>query len=451
MLGGSFFKSTAVRLAIIYSSLFVFAYLGANVVAYQMVLGYLDDRLDAAVMERYREIETAFLARGVSGAIDMVNSHGPAIRGQETVYTLRDPKGKVLAGNAALGTVPDGFSDLMSQSQREGATGYKLFRGKLGDNDLVVGTSEGDTEQLARIVLLSFGWTTAIVFAVGLLGAAVLRYRARNRIFALSQAAHAIGHGELSRRLAVSPRMDEIDVLSSEVNVALGRLEASVTALKQVTTDIAHDLKTPIGRAFLALDDALSSEHPDEVKSAVAVSLQELTSLAKTFDALLRIAQIESRSRRAQFVEINLVDLVRDIHEIYEVIASEEGHLLRMVVLEGELRLQGDPDLIRQMMTNLLANSMRHTPTGTAIVLELVRHEKSIALTISDNGPGVPEAERSKVLERFYRLDKSRTTEGSGLGLSMVKAICELHDARIELSDNAPGLKVMVIFPGGRK
>ncbi len=136
-------------------------------------------------------------------------------------------------------------------------------------------------------MLLSFGWTTAIVFAVGLLGAAVLRYRARNRIFALSQAAHAIGHGELSRRLAVSPRMDEIDVLSGAVNVALGRLESSVSALKQVTTDIAHDLKTPIGRAFLALD-ALNREHPDEVKSAVAAALQELSSLASTFDALLR-------------------------------------------------------------------------------------------------------------------------------------------------------------------
>ncbi|MGV1788588.1 MULTISPECIES: sensor histidine kinase [Agrobacterium] len=450
MLGGSFFKSTAVRLAIIYSSLFVFAYLGANVVAYQMVLGYLDDRLEAAVMERYREIETAFLTRGVSGAVDMVNSHGPAIRGQETIYTLQDPTGRVLAGNAALAAVPAGFSVLMPDNHREGATGYKLLRGKLGDNDLVVGTSEGDTEQLARIVLLSFGWTTAIVFAVGLLGAAVLRYRARNRIFALSQAAHAIGHGELSRRLAVSPRMDEIDVLSSEVNVALGRLEASVTALKQVTTDIAHDLKTPIGRAFLALDDALNRDHPDEVKGAVAVALQELSSLAKTFDALLRIAQIESRSRRAQFVDIDLTDIVRDIHEIYDVIASEEGHLLRLVVPEEELRLLGDPDLIRQMLTNLLANSMRHTPAGSAIALELAHRGKGMALTISDNGPGIPQAERFRVLERFYRLDKSRTTEGSGLGLSMVKAICELHDASIELSDNAPGLKVTVIFPGDR-
>lgn len=446
MLGSSFFKSTAVRLAIIYSSLFVCAYLAANLVAYELVLGYLDDRLEAAIMERYREIETAFQARGISGAVDMVNSHGPAIRGQETLYTLLDAAGRVIAGNAAPGEAPPGFSDLPPDSRHGGSIGYKLFKGRLGDNDLVVGTSEGDTEQLARIVLLSFGWTTAIVFAVGLLGAAVLRYRARNRIFALSQSAHAIGHGELSRRLAVSPRMDEIDVLSSEVNVALGRLESSVSALKQVTTDIAHDLKTPIGRAFLALDDALNREHTAEVKSAVAVALHELSTLAKTFDALLRIAQIESRSRRALFVEIDLAELVRDIHDIYEVIASEEGHILRMIEPAAEFHLQGDPDLVRQMLTNLLTNSMRHTQTGSTIVVEVTSHEKGVALCVSDDGPGIPEAEHSRVLERFYRLDKSRTTVGSGLGLSMVKAICDLHDARIELSDNAPGLKIRVVF-----
>jgi len=446
MRGGSFFKSTAIRLAIIYSSLFVVSYLGANVIAYQMVLGYLDDRLDAAVMERYREIETTFRARGLHGAIDMINSHGPAIRGEGTIYTLRDAAGRVIAGNADLRRARDGFSDLPTDERGDGTTGYKLFRGRLADNDLVVGISEGDTDQLARIVLISFGWTTAIVFALALGGGAVLRYRARARIFELSQTAHAIGHGELSRRLPVSPRMDEIDVLSSEVNVALARLEASVNALKQVTADIAHDLKTPVGRAFLALDDALHLEGVDEVKEAVGAALQELSALATTFDALLRIAQIESRSRTARFAAVDLVDLVRDIYETYEVIASEDGHMLSMNVPAEEFRTWGDPDLIRQMLANLLANSVRHTAAGSRTCIALSDHPDGIALVVGDNGPGIPEAERARVLERFYRLEKSRTTVGSGLGLSMVKAICDLHDARIELGDNSPGLTVRIVF-----
>ncbi|WP_313605270.1 ATP-binding protein [Rhizobium sp.] len=446
MLGGNFFKSTAVRLAIIYSSLFVVSYLGANVIAYQMVLAYLDDRLDKAVMERYREIETTFRARGLPGAVDMINSHGPAILGQETIYTLRSAAGEVVAGNADLGRGPDGFFDLPTGEREDGTTGYKVFRGKLGENELAVGISEGDTEQLARIVLVSFGWTTAIVFAVALAGGAVLRYRARSRINELSQTAHAIGHGELSRRLPVSPRMDEIDVLSSEVNVALARLEASVASLKQVTADIAHDLKTPVSRAFLALDDALQLESVDEVKEAVGGALQELSALAATFDALLRIAQIESRSRTARFAAVNLADIARDMHETYEVIASEEGRVLTVDVPAEPLMVFGDEDLVRQMIANLLANTVRHTPDGSHATVAVAQHPTGVVLEVTDNGPGIPESERARVLERFYRLEKSRTTIGSGLGLSMVKAICDLHMARLELLDNSPGLKIRVVF-----
>jgi hypothetical protein len=174
--------------------------------------------------------------------------------GEEAIYTLCDPMGSVIAGNTAFAGVPTGFSDLMPDSPHEGVTGYKLFRGQLGDNDLVVGTSEGDTEHWrGSYFSVSAGPPPSCspYFTVGLLGAAVLRYRAHSRIFAVSQTAHPTGNRELPGRFAVSARVDEIDVLSSEVNVALGRLEASVTALKQVTTDIAHDLK------------------PDEVRNAV--------------------------------------------------------------------------------------------------------------------------------------------------------------------------------------
>jgi signal transduction histidine kinase len=447
MRGNSVLKSTPVRLAIIYISLFVVCYLAANVVAYQMVVKFLDDRLNANVMERYREIATAYDARGLVGAVEMINSHGPAIRSQETIYTLRKPGGDLIAGNAEIADVPKGFSTLPPWNQHENTSNYKLYRGNLDENDLVVGISYGDTDQFARIVLISFGWTTAIVFSVGIGGAAVLAYRMRRRIFALSQTAHAIGHGELSRRLPVSSRMDEIDVLSSEVNVALARLEGSVTALKQVTTDIAHDLKTPIGRTFLVLDDALQAETVEDVKNAVEVALGEVRSIADTFDALLRIAQIESRSRTAHFGVVYLDALVQEIFEIYEVIASDEGYILKLREIDTNCQLGGDPDLIRQMLANLLANAMRHTPVGSTIIMDVARRADFICLTVSDNGPGIPEDERVRVFDRFYRLEKSRTTAGSGLGLSLVKAIADLHEAKVALHDNAPGLTITVTFP----
>ncbi len=446
MRGGSFFKSTAVRLAFLYISLFVVSYLAANVIAYQMVLNFLDERLNANVMERYREIGSAYEARGLPGAISMINSHGPAIRGEETIYTLRNSSGALIAGNAELEGVAKGFSTLRPKDQHQSDVNYKLFRGQLDGNDLTVGISYGDTDELARIVLVSFGWATAIVFTVGLGGAVVLRYRTRRRISELSQTAHAIGRGELARRLPVSSRMDEIDMLSSEVNVALERLEASVATLNHVTTDVAHDLKTPIGRTFLILDDALQAETMAEAKDAVEAALAELTAIASTFDALLRIAQIEARNRTAHFKSIDLTALVRDIYDIYDAIAAEAGYALRIQEAGEECQVRADPDLIRQMLANLLANALRHTPSGSTITLGLTHRGGAICLSVSDDGPGIPAEERERVFDRFYRLEKSRTTVGSGLGLSLVKAIAELHGAKVELLDNTPGLSVVILF-----
>ncbi|MFJ1310872.1 HAMP domain-containing sensor histidine kinase [Agrobacterium pusense] len=414
-----------------------------------MVLRFLDDRLNSNVMERYREIAAAFDARGLSGAVQMIDSHGPAIRGQETMYTLLGPSGEVIAGNARFSGVPAGFSILLSDEQGDTASQYKLFNGSLGRNVLVVGISYGDTDELARIVLVSFGWATVIILSVGMSGAAILAYRTRRRISLLTKVAHEIGHGELSKRLPVSSLMDEIDVLSVEINVALARLEASVAALTQVTTDVAHDLKTPIARAFLVLEDVLNSEVAEEMKNGVEEALVELRSVADTFDALLRIAQIESRSRTARFSVFDLSELVYDIYEIYKPITTEAGYNLSICSEAHGCWIDGDPDLIRQLLTNLLANSMRHTPVGSQIRIQVSRHEGQILLSVADDGPGIPSEDHARVFDRFYRLEKSRTTIGSGLGLSLVKAIAELHGATAKLFDNAPGLRVLVQFPPG--
>ena len=447
MLAGNFFKSTAVRLATIYIGLFAAAYLVANTIAYQMVMGFLDDRLNANVMERYREISSAYGAGGINGAIEMIQSHGPAIRGEETVYTLRDPSGSSIAGNAELVNVPPGLSVQPPDDLRATTSHYKLFRGSLGDYDLTVGISYGDTDHLSGIVMTSFGWATAMIVIVGMPGAAVLAYTTRKRIFALCRTAHEIGHGELSKRLPISTRMDDIDVLSTEVNVALARLEASVLAMKQVTTDVAHDLKTPIARTFLVLDDALQLTETEEIRAGIELALSELQSIADTFDALLRIAQIEAQNRTTNFINFDLKALTFELYEAYEAIAVESGYSLSIVNDESECFILGDPALIRQLLANLLTNAMRHTPAGTTISVKVQRETDTICLTVSDNGPGIPQGEHERVFERFYRLEKSRTTSGSGLGLSMVKAIAELHAARPCIVGIPPGLTVKIAFP----
>ena len=447
MLAGSLFKSTAVRLAGLYIALFVIAYLLANIAAYQMVVRFLDERLNANVMERYREITSAYAARGLPGAIQMIESHGPAIRGEETMYTLRGAAGETIAGNTELSGVLDGFSTLRPEDQHESTSPYKLFKGPLGDNDLIVGISYDDTDQLAHIVLTSFGWATAIILIVGMTGAEILAHRTRRRISALSHTAHEIGHGALAERLPVSSRMDDIDILSSEVNVALARLELSVAALKQVSTDIAHDLRTPIGRTFLMLEDALQSDSVDKMRNGIETALTELASMANTFDALLRIAQLESQSRTAKFMMLDLKPLVDELHEIYEATASEAGYILTLDSDVSACLIDGDPDLIRQLLANLLANALRHTPIGSQVALGLSRRPGFVILSVCDNGPGIPQGEHVRVFDRFYRVEKSRTTAGTGLGLSLVKAIADLHGASITLLDNDPGLSIVTEFP----
>jgi signal transduction histidine kinase len=443
---GSITRSTSLRLAALYMALFLQSYLGANLIAYNLVASYLNERLDSHVLERFREIETAFAARGIEGAMAMITSHGPAIRGEETLYILRDRSGLVLAGNSDHVAASPGFSTLEATDQHQ--TNYRLYRQALGPNDLTVGISYDDTNRLRAITLTSFGWATAIVLVIGVGGGTVLALRTRRRIAHLSQVMQLVGAGELSRRLPISRTTDDIDALAGEVNVALAQLEASVDAMKQVTTDVAHDLKTPIGRLYLLLEAARDADG-EISRPMIATAMDEVRMITATFDALLRISQIEAGARKDRFTDVDIQELIEALADIYGDIAADEGRTLRVV--RGRrteaLMVLGDAELLKQMLANLLSNAIRHTPRGARIDLACFVNKGRVCIAVADNGPGVPAAERLNIFKRFYRLEKSRTSEGSGLGLSLVKAIAELHAAAITLADNHPGLLVRVIFP----
>jgi signal transduction histidine kinase len=449
MVNASIPRSTSIRLAAFYISLFLLSFLGANVVAYNMVAAYLYERLDANVMERFREIATVYDTNGIDGAAVMVESHGPAIRGQETLYTLKDASNTVLAGNIDMAEVPPGFSTRAPTSHERTLSNYRLYRKNLGSYDLTVGVSYDDTNRLRWIALVSFGWATAIVLAVGLGGGAVLAFRTRRRITRLSEAMKAVGAGELSTRLPVSSRRDDIDTLALEVNHALGQLQASVTTMTQVTTDIAHDLKTPIGRLFLTLEAASECTEQASAQSLITKAMDEVARITGTFEGLLRISQIESGARRLRFARIDIAALVTDIYDIYRDIVEDTGRSLRLSMDKtgASCFVWGDADFLKQMCVNLVVNAMRHTPEGAWIAIGIISRSVSCTIFVNDNGPGIPEEERQKVFKRFYRLEKSRTTQGTGLGLSLVKAISDVHGATIALTGLNPGLGVSVSFP----
>ncbi|MER8520447.1 HAMP domain-containing histidine kinase [Mesorhizobium sp. M0644] len=449
MANASIARSTSIRLAAFYISLFLLSFLGANFVAYNMVAAYLYERLDSHVMERFREISFAYDANGVDGAAAMIRSHGPAIRGQETLYTLKDPEGDFLAGNIDISNVPPGFSTRAPTSHEAALNNFRLYRKDLDGYDLTVGVSYDDTNRLRSIALISFGWGTAIVLAGGLGAGAVLAFRTRRRVARLSDAMKSVGAGDLATRLPVSLRSDDIDLLATEVNVALAQLQASVAAMTQVTTDIAHDLKTPVGRLFLTLEAASESKDQTATRFLIEKAMSEISHIAGTFEGLLRISQIESGARRSRFARVNLSELVAEIYDIYSHIVEDAE---RSLVLSNDsqntaLFIWGDAELLKQMCVNLIVNAMRHTQRGSRIAIGVTTQANRCAIIVSDNGPGIPAAERQKVFKRFYRLEKSRTTEGTGLGLSLVKAISDMHGATISLKDNSPGLIVETEFP----
>jgi len=440
-------SSTSFRIAGIYVLLFLISFFAANLFAYSLIVSFLYERLDAHAKERFREIEVAFQSRGLDGAIQMIASHGPAIKGQETLYTLRGRDGVMLAGNADLGRVPMGLSTLEAGEMY--ATNFRIFRQRLGEGELITGVSYDDTDRLRQIALISLGWATAIVLVSGLGSGAVLAFKTRRRIADLSAVMRKIGSGELAKRLPISSRKDDIDTLAMAVNVALAHLESSVAAMKQVTTDVAHDLKTPIARLLLTLEAAHDAGTLEDARTLILTAIDELEKITSTFDALLRISQIEAGARRDRFNLVDVGALVKDVAEVYADIVDDQSRHLSIVFGDSLERafVYGDADLLKQLLANLVLNAIRHTQFDSQIELHITGNHREIKLVVSDNGPGIPPAERLNVFKRFYRLDKSRTTEGSGLGLSLVKAITDLHGASIKLHDNQPGLRVVVAFP----
>jgi signal transduction histidine kinase len=237
---------------------------------------------------------------------------------------------------------------------------------------------------------------------------------------------------------------DEFDHLAVSLNAMLDRIQTLMEGLRQVTTDVAHDLRTPLTRLRQRLELAQRpGVDSDTLRAVLDATRQDIDGILEIFSALLRIAQIESGVRKAGFTEVNVSDLLRNVLEVYRPALEEKGQQMQEAI-DGDLAIRGDRELLMQLFANLLENAIRHSPAGAQLALVAQRRSNMVEVTVADNGPGIPEALRSKVLQRFFRLETSRTTPGSGLGLSLAAAVATLHDARLELSDNGPGLRVTV-------
>ena len=275
-----------------------------------------------------------------------------------------------------------------------------------------------------------------------LAGGYALSRTVTRRLDVINEASRKIMAGELGRRIPASGSGDEFDELVSHLNAMLDRIQALMDDVRRVSDNIAHDLKTPLTRLRNELESIREGLGDD---ASAERALQEADSLLATFNALLRIARIESGSRRAGFAEVDLAVLARDVVELYQPLAEDKGLQFHADV-NGEVRLRGDRDLLFQAIANLVDNAIKYTPAPGRVSLALESGDNA-RVTVADSGPGIPEAARGKVFERFYRTEDSRRTPGSGLGLALVRAVVQLHDGQVRLEDNDPGLRVRLDLP----
>jgi signal transduction histidine kinase len=411
----------------------------------------LEKQLTRRVEAEMMLLEQEFRASGIDRLIATVQQR-TRVRGNLD-YFVADPAGKRLAGDLPvisdrLGWVAYDSGEAAGEKQ-SGESERVLVLIKQLDGGFRLGVGE-DLEQVGEMEDTFLGILVpalGIVLVLGIGGGLLLSAAFLRRVDMITRTADAIIDGDLSRRIERTGSGDDFDHLSATLNVMLDRIVGLMENLRQVSNDIAHDLRTPLSRLRQDLEEAQKRElTAPELKRVIEGAVAEADVLLETFSALLRIAQIEAGIRRSAFRAVDLSDVLSTVAEAYVPAVEESGRSLRTDIADG-VQVDGDRGLLSQLFVNLVENALRHTPAGTTITLRLSRQPAGALAEVADTGTGIPADERAKVFRRFYRLERSRTTPGSGLGLSTVAAIVELHHAAIELLDNAPGLRVVIRFP----
>lgn len=448
MYRASLLRSTPFRLALTFGMLFILAFLVAGVVTYALFKGELGRALDVSVHDTYAVVASTYSADDLEDLIAAVNTYSALNSSEDRVFLLVDPNGRRLAGNVNTVTVPDNYSNLDADTLGfKGDDRVRIFAGTVGGNRLLVGQSYAETDDLEHIALMSFAWASAIVVALAFGGGAVLARRAQQRLDGIAQTMTDVSNGNLANRIPLRGNGDDIDMLSSQMNQALDRLSGLVEGMRQVSGDIAHDLKTPLNRLRMTIERIQQKAQGEDLLDLADSAREESDRINATFEALLRISQIEAGARKARFLPVDLLKIITAIAEIYADVAEDNGQTLTFdPQVSTPAIINGDQELLTQLFVNLVENAITHCPPNTVVTMKLSSAPPAWTVVVADNGPGIPAAERELVFRRLYRLDKSRTTPGNGLGLSLVRAISDLHGATITLEDNSPGLKIILSF-----
>ncbi len=455
MLNSRVFRTTSFRLSALYGGVFALGFGILLLITYLTTTKALREQIRAEVQSDLHALTVEATADGLATIIQDINERIQPVSGSTDYYFLADAQGRKLAGNLEAIPMIEGWQELpldLSAAETQENTsdadhqvwglGVHLADGSF----LLTGQDAYRVLSAQEAIINSFAWSVGISFLVAALAGIFLSQGFLRRIDAINMTSLAIIDGNLQQRIPERGTSDEIDVLSKNLNRLLDSNHALLESLKQVSNSIAHDLRTPLSRLRQGLEEAHHKNDPSTLRATLESAMGEADQLLATFSALLRIAQIESGSSRSGFKLVDLTAIFQHVADTYRAVAEDQQKII-IVSLVETVRILGDRDLLVQMLVNLIENALHHTPFGTTIRLSLENGALGSIGIIADSGAGIAESERKKVFERFYRLDRSRSSPGNGLGLSLVAAIVTLHGIGIELQDNMPGLKVVLTFP----
>lgn len=445
----SLFRSSGFRLAMTFTALFLAATAVASTTAFSVIRQELVNRHERMLREQFDFLVSTYGGGDLEDLTAAVNAYAGASRNQDSVLLLQDAAGEKIAGN--IDRVPAKAVNGQTAAADLGLAvdfNYFVRQGQIGGNRLTIATSAEDISELEEIMREGAAWAAVVLLAISLAGGTFLARRMDRRIAEVKDGLERVSEGDFTSRVPISGRGDDIDTLAGMMNTSIERLGASVESMRQISNDISHDLKTPLTLLRINIEQA-TENYADglPIRPDLAEAHAETDRIIATFDALLRIAQLETGARKARFTNLEIAPLVADIAEFYQASFEDAGMELTTRIAETVPAVLGDPELLTQLIVNLLENAMRHCAPGSHVVCTVAEEADAVVLRIADNGTGIPADEREKVLRRLYRLEKSRSTPGSGLGLSMVKAIADLHGAALSLGDNKPGLVVAIRFP----
>jgi len=475
---GKLLRTTAFKLSLIY--LTVFALFAAVLIGYfawstsRLITQQITETIDAEI----NGLTELYTQGGIRRLVLLVDARSR--RPSSNLYLVTTPTGEGVAGNVGTlqpgvleqsGPVETAYRRLDEAEDTEHHALVRVVR-LSGGFRLLVGRDLEERERLHDIIIAAARWSIAVVVVLGLLGGFFVTRRVLKRIDAMTGTTRTIMQGDLTGRLPIAGTGDELDRLADNLNAMLERIEALLHGLKEVSDNIAHDLRTPLTRLRNRAEEALRTASAEgDYRAALENVLEESDGLIRTFNALLMIARAESGEVGQDTTEFDAGEIVHDVADLYEPLADDNGLKLEVDV-QGTMSMKGNRELISQALANLIDNAIKYAApahaaaalvpaagndgphaasaaeTGPAAITVSAKAEASrVLLTVADCGPGIPTAERARVVERFVRLEQSRSLPGAGLGLSLAAAVARLHHGELRLEDNAPGLRAVLVLP----